>query len=218
MTVWVCLLLFQLWPWRTPWSPGSRKHLQDRLGLLICPFRNKSRDTVKIRVITRSSSCSSVGKRRADERIPANWSVRKRRHRTFAVAWTRGRVPLPGGAGVTARGLAFSCLCLLKGFTLSDIVQCSLPGPTGAAVLWANPSAESLLQHHHTCEALALLNYTSIAWFAFWKHRNEIPLLIGCEEGRMLIWAGSCHWAGFSRASGEGLQLWSASLILTVQF
>lgn len=54
-----------------------------------------------------------------------------------------------------------------------------------------NPREESLLQHHH---ALALLNYTSIAWFAFWKHRNEIPFLTGCEEGRMLIWAGSCHW------------------------
>lgn len=54
-----------------------------------------------------------------------------------------------------------------------------------------NPSEESLLQHHHT---LALLTCTSIAWFAFWKHRNEIPLLAGCEEGRMLIWAGSCQW------------------------
>lgn len=94
MTVWVCLLLFWLWPWRTLWSPRSRKHLLDRLELLICPFRNKPRNTVKITVVTCSSSCSLMGKWRPGERIPAgSWSVRKTRHGTFAVAWTRGGFP-----------------------------------------------------------------------------------------------------------------------------
>lgn len=143
MTVWVCLLLFWLWPWRTSWSPRSRKHLLDRLELLICPFRNKSRNTVNITVITCSSSCSCVGKRRPGERIPAgSWSVRKTRHGAFTVAWTRGRVPSPAVLGWQPMAL-LSPACAYKRASLS-LMSFSVPylashgaGPTGAAVLWA---------------------------------------------------------------------------------
>lgn len=137
MTVWVCLLLFRLWPWRTPWPPGSRKHLLDWLELLICPFRNKSRNTVENTVITCSSSCSSMGKQRPGERIPANrWSVRKTRHRTLLLPEQVGGFPSRGDSPWPC----FLCLCLLKGFTLSDSVPYLASrgaGPTGAAVLWA---------------------------------------------------------------------------------
>lgn len=102
------------------------KHVLDRLDLLICPFRNKSGNTVKIIVITCSSSCSSVGRQRPGERIPANsWSVRK--------MWED---PLPGGAS------PWPCFLLpvaTKGSTLSEKLL-SVPylasrgaGSTGAA-------------------------------------------------------------------------------------
>lgn len=143
MIVWVCLLLFWLWPWRTPWSPRSRKHLLDRLELLICPFRNKPRNTVKITVITCSSSGSLMGKQRPGERIPAgSWSVRKTRHETFAVAWTHGRVPSPAVLGWQPMAL-LSPACAYKRASLS-VMSFSVPylashgaGPKGAAVLWA---------------------------------------------------------------------------------
>lgn len=151
-------------------------------------------------VITCSSSCSSVGKRRPDERIPANsWSVRKTKRRTFAVAWTRGRVPSPA---VPAHGLAFSCLWLPRAPV--SVTSLSVPylasrgtGSTGAAVPEQNPREESLLEHHHTWEALALLNSASIAWLCFLKAQewdSPVNRMWGGEDAApawLLPWMGA---------------------------
>lgn len=53
--------------------------------------------------------------------------------------------------------------CAYKRASLSAMFSVPSLAPQVQLFCEQNPSRESLLQHRHTCEALALLNYTSIA-------------------------------------------------------
>lgn len=132
LTVWSCLLSGSVVTMEN--SVITQKHLLDRLELFICPCRNKSRNTVKMIVITCSSSYPYMGVSE-DQRwgfvLNPGASGRQARHSIFTAAWMvtlrlRG-FPLQQRCWGDCSLPCFLLPMIKKGLHSSDVVQCSLP-------------------------------------------------------------------------------------------
>lgn len=64
-----------------------------------------------------------------------------------------------------------------------------------------NPSGESLLEHHDTCEALALLNSTSIAWLCFLKAQKWDSPINRMWGGKDADLGWLLHWGGVQQST-----------------